>query len=99
MPRDVWRDVLNRLRAFNAEASGLMSLNANYSVVIVSLLNHAWIVFGPFTAENQAQVSRWVQGQMQEIREWQTPSPPPMPSRQRAFTPLVSSEPNEDGWL
>lgn len=44
---------------------------ANYSTVIVSLLNHAWIVFGPFTAENERQVAAWVKKEMDRIRSEQ----------------------------
>lgn len=48
-----------------------MSLPKNYSVVLVSLLNHAWIVFGPFTPENQRHVSAWVKQEMDRIRSEQ----------------------------
>lgn len=50
----------------------MSGLPKNYSTVIVSLLNHAWIVFGPFTAENEREVSRWVKQEMDRIRSEQS---------------------------
>ena len=49
----------------------MSGLPKNYSTVIVSLLNHAWIVFGPFTDDNRRDVAAWVKSEMDRIREEQ----------------------------
>ena len=54
-----------------------MSLQANYSVVIVSVLHQAWKIYGPFTRENHQDVARWVQLQVNEIRDRQSEYVPP----------------------
>ncbi len=44
-------------------------IGANYSVAIVSILNHAWLVFAPVTPEKHSEIARWVQARVRELRE------------------------------
>ncbi len=53
-------------------------IGANYSVAIVSILNHAWIVFAPVTPEKHPEIARWVQARVRELREQHDAPEPPL---------------------
>lgn len=78
-------------------------LRPNYSLIIVSLLNHAWKEWGPFTLDNSDLIARWVQTEMNRIKESYEhgEAQPPKyetPAKVLGFQKLVHSGESEDGW-